>query len=326
MINTFLFSLSLHYIQMATTLPVQHSRAILGPDPLGPARSRRSETPQIGKLSVKNDRWWFGVVSAPSRRALSTVLLAGSRADDSARFEMSVENALKVLGVSEGASFDDILRAKNSILAACKDDQEAIAQVVFDELRECSLIVKLCEYWVVEAAYDMLLMQSLSQRRAGKVVSSSIRYADVKPVNAPGMGSMPQWLQATVKNPLISIETPSSGDLGIQVGVYGALMALSYVNGASTFSTALYASADVPGLILATSFGASLYFMTRQNVKLGEGNCNYHRGLVTGAVVGSVVENWLQVDIVPFLGIHSPAVVVSEFILFSQCLVSLYLR
>lgn len=28
-------------------------------------------------------------------------------------------------------------------------------------------------------------------------------------------------------------------------------------------------------------------------------------GLAAGAVVGSVVENWLQVDIVPFLGIHS---------------------
>ena len=49
-------------------------------------------------------------------------------------------------------------------------------------------------------------------------------------------------------------------------------------------------------------------------------------GLVAGAAVGSVIENWLQVDIVPFLGIHSPAVVVSEFILFSQFLVSLYLR
>lgn len=49
-------------------------------------------------------------------------------------------------------------------------------------------------------------------------------------------------------------------------------------------------------------------------------------GLVAGAVVGSAVENWLQVDIVPFLGIHSPAAVVSEFIIFSQLLVSLYLR
>lgn len=54
---------------------------------------------------------------------------AGSRADDSAPFEMSVENALKVLGVPDGASFDDILRARNSILAACEDDQETVAQV-----------------------------------------------------------------------------------------------------------------------------------------------------------------------------------------------------
>ena len=124
----------------------------------------------------------------------------------------------------------------------------------------------------VEAAYDMLLMQSLSQRQAGKVVSSSVRYADVKPVNASGMGSMPRWLQTTVKNPLVSFETPNTGDLGIQAGVYGALMVLNYVNGASASSIGPYAGADVPGLILATSFGASLYFITRKNIKLGKEN------------------------------------------------------
>lgn len=52
---------------------------------------------------------------------------------------MSVENALKLLGVSDGASFDDILRAKNAIVAACKDDQEAIAQVPF-----CSFL-----HWII---------------------------------------------------------------------------------------------------------------------------------------------------------------------------------
>ena len=49
-------------------------------------------------------------------------------------------------------------------------------------------------------------------------------------------------------------------------------------------------------------------------------------GLLAGAVVGSVVESWLQVDIVPFLGLHSPAAVISEFIILSQLLISLYLR
>ncbi|XP_059647439.1 protein CHAPERONE-LIKE PROTEIN OF POR1, chloroplastic [Cornus florida] len=299
---------------MATTLSVRPNRAFIGFNPsrsrpaAATAAARRPDqaAAQIGK-AVKNDRGCgWGVVFAPSRTTLSRVLAGGSRADDSAPFEMTIENALKLLGVSEEASFDDILRAKNSIVATCKDDQDAIAQV--------------------EAAYDMLLMQSLTRRRAGKVVNSNIRFADVKPVSASGMGSMPQWLQATVKSSPISVETPSTRDLGIQAGVYGTLMVLTYVNGASSPSAGPYAGPDVPGLILATSFGASLYLMTKKNVKLGKATVITIGGLVAGAVVGSVVENWLQVDIVPFLGIHSPAVLVSEFILFSQLLVSLYLR
>lgn len=115
----------------------------------------------------------------------------------------------------------------------------------------------------------MLLMRSLTQRQAGKVVDSSIRYADVNPVNTSGTGSMPLWLQTTLKKSSFSVETPATKDLGIQAGVYGALMVLTYVSGASTSSAAPYAGADVPGLILASSFGASLYFMTKKNVKLG---------------------------------------------------------
>ncbi|EOX97595.1 Uncharacterized protein TCM_006577 isoform 1 [Theobroma cacao] len=233
---------------------------------------------------------WRAATIVHFRGALAT--RAGSRADDSAPFEMSVENALKLLGVSESASFDDILRAKNSIVASIKDDQEAIAQV--------------------EAAYDMLLMRSLTQRRAGKVVDRSIRYADVKPVNPPRMGSMPQWVQTTAKKLPVSVETPSTGELGIQAGVYGALMVLTYVNGASTSTGIPYAGPDVPGLILASSFGASLYFMTKKNVKLGKATVITIGGLVAGAVVGSAVETWLQVDVVPFFGIHSPATVVND--------------
>ncbi|XP_022763020.1 protein CHAPERONE-LIKE PROTEIN OF POR1, chloroplastic-like isoform X2 [Durio zibethinus] len=240
----------------------------------------------------KSEPWRVAKI-VHTRRTLAAQ--AGSRADDSAPFEMSVENAFKLLGVSESASFDDILRAKNSIVASIKDDQEAIAQ-------------------------------SLTQRRAGKVMDRSIRYADVKPVNPPGVGSMPQWVQTTVKNLPVSVGTPSTGDLGIQAGVYGALMVLTYVNGASTSSVIPYTGPEVPGFILASSFGASLYFMTRKNVKLGKATLITIGGLVAGAVVGSAVENWLQVDIVPFVGINSPGTVVSEFILFSQFLVSLYLR
>ncbi|XP_072962875.1 protein CHAPERONE-LIKE PROTEIN OF POR1, chloroplastic-like [Typha angustifolia] len=249
-------------------------------------------------------RWLAPGIAVPRR---SPPPAAGSRADDSsAPFGMSMEGAMKLLGVSEGASFDDILRAKNAIIASCKDDQEAVAQV--------------------EAAYDMLLMQSLSQRRAGKVVDSSIRYADVKSVTSAGTGSMVQWMQATVRNIPVSVESPSSRTLGIQAGVYGALMVSTFVTGTSTSLPGTYSGADVPGIILATGFGASLYFLTKKNISLGKAAVITVGSLAVGAAVGSVVENWLQVDIVPFFGVHSPAVIVSVFVLFSQMLGSLYLR
>lgn len=294
---------------MVTALLVRPNHSLLARGPAGshrprPPTRRRPPSFPIIKAVKPDRRGSWGTMF--TRRMLALPIQAGSRADDSASFEMSLENALKLLGVPEEASFEDILRAKNSLVASCEDDQQAISQV--------------------EAAYDMLLMQSLSQRRAGKVVNSNIRYADVKPVNAPKMDSMPKWLQSTVKNLPLSVEGPSTSDLGVQAGVYGALMVLTYVNGVSASSTTPYAGADVPGLILATSFGTSLYFMTKKNIKLGKATVITIGGLVAGAVVGSAVESWLQVDIVPFMGIHSPATVVSEFILFSQLLVSLYLR
>ncbi|XP_011628916.1 uncharacterized protein LOC18424162 [Amborella trichopoda] len=230
--------------------------------------------------------------------------LLASRADDSLPYEMSVESALKLLGVSEGSSFEEILRAKTSILASCKDDQEAAAQV--------------------EAAYDMLLMQSLIQRRKGKVVNSSIRYADVKPTSSSNR--LPRWLQNTVKNSPVSLEAPSAGSLGIEAGIYGALMVFTFVSGVSSSTGAPNSGADVPGLVLATGFGASLYFLTKKNVNLGKATVITLGGLVMGAVVGGAVESLLQVDIVPLFGIHSPAVIVSEFILLSEFLVSLFLK
>lgn len=119
----------------------------------------------------------------------------------------------------------------------------------------------------------MLLMRSLTQRQAGKVVSSGILYADVKSISEPQIAPMPQWLQATMKNTQLSVETPTISDFSIQAGVYGALMVLTYANGASTSTMMTYAGADVPGLILASSFGASLYFMTKRNMKLGKDFC-----------------------------------------------------
>lgn len=117
---------------MAATLSVRPNR-LTGGSPYNRPPLRRSGPAYMKSLVNKKFELWSGAI-APSRggalaRRIPTLVPAGSRADDSAPFEMSVENALKLLGVSDGASFDDILRAKNSILATCKDDEEAIAQV-----------------------------------------------------------------------------------------------------------------------------------------------------------------------------------------------------
>ncbi|XP_078448245.1 chaperone (DUF3353) [Wolffia australiana] len=290
------------------------NRAIILPNRIRSSSNPKSSVAGISDrlcwTTIRNQRrWGFSTrFTPPSRTYPGSRIVsssAGFRADDSSTpSEMSLESALKLLGVAEGSSFDEILRAKNTTLAACKEDPEAVAKV--------------------EAAYDMLLMQSLMQRRAGKVVNSGIRYADVKPERASSTGSMPQWLQSTAKNPPVAVESPSSRSLGIQGGVYGALMVCTFVTGSS--STGPYTGADVPGLLLATGFGASLYFLSKKNIKLGKATLITAGGLVAGAVVGSAVEQWLQVDIVPFMGIRSPAVIVSEFILLSQFLFSLYLR
>lgn len=49
-------------------------------------------------------------------------------------------------------------------------------------------------------------------------------------------------------------------------------------------------------------------------------------GVVGGALLGTVVENWLRVDIFPVLGVSSPAVVVSEFAFLALWACSGYLR
>ncbi|KAI4367235.1 hypothetical protein MLD38_022997 [Melastoma candidum] len=246
------------------------------------------------------------VALRPAIRPLPLVQ-AGSRADDSAPSGMSLEKALMLLGVPETASFDEIISAKNSVLDAYKDDEGAVARV--------------------EAAYDMLLMRSLKKRQAGKVISSSVRYADVEPVGTSGIRSIPHWLQSGVKNSPLTMRALSARGLGLQVGIFGALIVLTYVNGASAPSSVVpYPGVDLPALILAGSFGASLYFMTKGDIKLGKATIITIGALVAGAAVGSAVESWLQVDAVPFMGLQSPAAVVSEFILFSQLLASLYLR
>ncbi|CAM6127197.1 unnamed protein product [Calypogeia fissa] len=221
--------------------------------------------------------------------------------------EMTLEAALKLLGVAEGASFDEILGAKKKLVDSSAGDQDRISQL--------------------EAAYDTLLMQSLSQRRSGKVLDSSIRYADVRRAKSLAGGGGPDWLKGALQKSPVALQQPTPDTVVLQTGVYGALIIWTFATGLSSSNpAAVAAGADTPGFILAIGFGSSLYFLRKQNIKLGKATLVTIGGLVAGALLGGLVESWLRVDIVPFLGIGSPAIVVSEFVLVSLYLTSLYLR
>eukprot|EP00250_Pteridium_aquilinum_P002568 c12792_g1_i1 orf=229-1185(-) len=258
---------------------------------------------QMGSCRSPKLRPW-----KPARLSAPPLLLcvsANSKADDSLPSEMSFENALNILGVAEGASFEEILRAKNTVLSKHTEDQDMAIQV--------------------EAAYDVLLMESLMQRRAGKVVDNSIRYADVKKVKTVSSTGGPQWIRDAASKFPVAVETPSSGAIGTQTAIYAGLMVWTFTSGLSSES-AFSTNAQVPGPILAIGFGASLYFLRKQNVQLGKAAALTLAGLIAGAVVGGAVESWLRVDLIPVFGIGSPSAVVSEFVLISLWLSSLFLR
>jgi len=82
---------------------------------------------------VKNQAWKPCSKSRDSQQQRSLRLLAkanDSMADDSLPSEMSLENAMRLLGVREGASFEEILTAKKTMVDSCNGDQAHITQVI----------------------------------------------------------------------------------------------------------------------------------------------------------------------------------------------------
>ncbi|GBG64132.1 hypothetical protein CBR_g40579 [Chara braunii] len=238
-------------------------------------------------------------------------LQVSAKGDDSVPSEMTLGDALSLLGVAEGASFDEILRAKKSIMATCEGDQE--------------------QQMKVEAAYDMLLMQSLSKRRSGQV-DGSVKYADVRRQGGAALkiGGGTEWLRDVLTKTSVSVQSPPVRDVAIQAAVFGTLAAWTFANGLSHSDTLTSASqgssADLYGFQLAIGFGSSIYFLRNQNLGLARSTLLTVAGLVVGSIMGGLLESWLQVDIIPVFGISSPSVIISEFAFLSLWLTCTYLR
>lgn len=121
----------------------------------------------------------------------------------------------------------------------------------------------------VEAAYEVLLMKSLMQRRLGKVADNSIRYADVKMAKTNGgLGGL-LWLSEALSRAPVAADIPTTTAIGMQTAVYAGLAVWTFASEVSSHPS-FHAKSDVPGLILAVGVGASIYFLTKRNVKFGE--------------------------------------------------------
>ena len=181
---------------------------------------------------------------------------------------MSDQTAYEKLGVTEEASFEEILDAKNRLSQQHNDD------------------VKLVES--LEAAYDEIIMDRLKRRQEGRIkVPERIRFPEKSSQAPPSMtpvslNKSPAWLQQL-------IDTPSRRDLVWSAGVFSALAAI----------TVLYQSPDgsVVPLVLALGFGANIYFLNRKEQRFGRSVLLTLLGLLVGISLGSVFAGLLSVPL-----------------------------
>mmetsp|Transcript_12881 Transcript_12881/g.17608 ORF Transcript_12881/g.17608 Transcript_12881/m.17608 type:complete len:280 (+) Transcript_12881:119-958(+) len=246
---------------------------------------------KIQKLCVKSN--WI----RPRALHFKRVVRAGSGEDsveDSLEaVAISASDARQLLGVREGASFDEVLQAKNKLVKETQQDQEKI---------------------ILDAAYDTLLMESFKARQSGKVSSSSVKYADVVTPSPPTL-RLPQW--ASKLSPRASsapaVLAPPSLDVlqePLPNALFAALLVWSLFQG---LSDQQFPGAEVPSTQLAIAVGLSVFFLRdKKRLTLQRGALLTLGALVTGGLVGQLLQAWLQVDIVPLGLLDSPQVLVSE--------------
>lgn len=218
---------------------------------------------------------------------------------------MDLDKARELFGIPQTASFDEVLKAKKKLTDMKELDGDAAS--------------------TVEAAYDMLLMDSLKSRQEGRV-SKDVQYADV-PKAKPVSQVANELLQKLPGNVQVQVSGPgprgtSGGEsAGVMERVGQAatpqntiftLLALWVILQAET--TPLTFTQDAPGTQIAAAVIAALYFQRKEKgLKLGRAVAITLGGLVLGTLVGTGVEALVRVDIAPFIGIHSPGMVVGEF-------------
>lgn len=229
---------------------------------------------------------------------------------------LTVEEAYQVLGLGVDSGYDQVLERKEALLEECEKSGGDAQQKAL----------------LVEIAYDTIFSSQLKARLSGDLkVSSSVRFADVKRPTAPASNAFTK-LQKKVNIPSVPNELLTVAplrrqeDIGIVSGVFATLLIWCLVQGLSPVGDVSTPGAQVPGLQLALGVASAVYFQReKKRTTLSKSFIVAILGLVVGTILGSGLESWLRVDIVPLLGISNPATVVGSFSLFGLYLAMMFL-
>lgn len=177
---------------------------------------------------------------------------------------MSDQSPYEKLGVSEGASFEEIQSARSRLVEELAGDQRKISEI--------------------EAAYDSVLMDRLRLRQEGKIkVPDRIRFpeklAQPAPVEASPVPAArsPQWLQKL-------IDRPSLQDIALPAGVMAGAGTLIY----------FYPQDSTLQMAMAIATGATLFFIYRKERNLGRSVLLGIGALLVGFAIGGALYTLLQ--------------------------------
>lgn len=175
---------------------------------------------------------------------------------------MSEQGPYELLGVTEGASFDEIQAARDRLM-------DASGQVAGAEVEQ------------IEAAYDAVLMHRLRLRQEGKIkVPERIRFPErTTPPPKAKEPEISQKLPAWMKE---MADQPSGTDILLPALVTLTLMGIAVFGVSPTSDGGLE-------LILALGAAASIYFLNRKEGRFGRAFLITMASMFAGLVVGTLL-------------------------------------
>jgi len=239
-----------------------------------------------------------------ARRTDRILLKANASGDSGADSSLSLEEARQVLGIPENATFEQTVQAKNKLLSKVGADDEKQIQI--------------------ETAYDALLMKSMKARLSGELKPArDVRFADVQKYR-PAQPREKSWQEKVGEKLPGGVKVEKSARFGPGPNlVFGSLAASALIQEVALSSPD---TSNIPALQLGLAFGASIYYLRDlKKLSLVKAGGLTTAGLIVGTLFGSLLQNFLRVDIVPIGGVHSPSTLVAEFSILSMWLTAFFL-